>query len=1103
MRRFVLPLVLTALGVLTFVGGLLLGDARNEDPTPVLAAAGDPIPIGAPRSGDAIAALAPADTPADEPPASSDGGADAGDGAAAGSDGDSGAGVRVDRSLLPVYAPITTTAGPSSDADAGDTADAEVADTTDADDGSEGDPAGTRRDDSIVDSIDDLLPVRDGEDVDGEDPLRFTDPCAGPAPGDAGPESCPEGMGGVILIGDDDLPSAPPLRIDDPWMGPAFVGAENRCPVGVDPDGTVHAVVFTNVPATLTLTLDIRGEHHEVTTESSEAERLRFTSRLLGGEVIDGFQANAVQNCVTFESLPTSLQSQDIGAGVTTYWYYPFVTGTDDLGNPITEVASACSTCEPGQLAMRVRDADGYLDQFSDAVLSPTDGGDAGDFELGSATVSRLDGGVRPRCQVGADEDFPIADRPIDGILTSSLPGSFEISVVDAGTVTPMGTFETTDDERRLHDELRADGEAPTVSGPAAVQTCFRLNDIGSAGRYYLDVTGTDAAGRTVTDRLPFTISPSMAAGLSSSTPGRPEPILVERDGVVTVLVAIDEDEESVYAMGLPRTGPEATGDSCGAIEPDVLAGANPTRYLDLSHPPFPRPTGFDGFDPFRSDDHDGTDPDERFASWQPIGVFASEGDVIDVCTWITTEPDGAFDPTVEERRMLHVRAPRHMRIGIDMTWISAATSSLIGEDHSLPIEAGRYTITAVNWPGQPSETFPSRDIPRGMRDFRDSCADAADWMRPHCEDPVPVLLDSGDDDVPEVTRLRITDTLGHTVEYLVDTPTACLVGRPGGIGSPNCSYGTPDLMYVDLPDNEGALCTSDCHGARLLQLRIRPYAGPGGPPGTHPDDESGWTLNNTGAFEAGEPLGLPFVPRADLTVSTPTPIAAAPGGRPGMELVLPFDRPVDVIVVPELLTEVAPETCSLPTSQRSTASAARQVITFTDLCFDATYQFSVTAIDPVGGGHLNLPGMVFTGRTDEYPVRSVEVWMDVSSDVMMQTDLGFDSSVRLGSTVMEPSLGVGGSCLEPHELQHPNLTRPSLPSQPLGLGDLIPFTFEIDWLDCEGRRHSVEGGRVLHLDDLLAGPITYTASGDGITVTVTVTVTPEPDVPAPPISAT
>ena len=102
---------------------------------------------------------------------------------------------------------------------------------------------------------------------------------------------------------------------------------------------------------------------------------------------------------------------------------------------------------------------------------------------------------------------------------------------------------------------------------------------------------------------------------------------------------------------------------------------------------------------------------------------------------------------------MLHVRAPRHMRIGIDMTWISAATSSLIGEDHSLPIEAGRYTITAVNWPGQPSETFPSRDIPRGMRDFRDSCADAADWMRQHCEDPVPVLLDSGDDDVPEVTR--------------------------------------------------------------------------------------------------------------------------------------------------------------------------------------------------------------------------------------------------------------------------------------------------------------------------------------------------------------
>ena len=1056
MRRFHLVLAGVA-GAMAFGAGLLLGDARDDRTTVALAPAGEPVPYVA--AGGAPPELLEANGATTDP----DGGGAGGSGERAAAESEPGlsaADLAWARAHTPTFAPVL--AGSSgagrSDADGAD----DLADS--ADEAADGDPGdgGTARGDGTAGTAG----TADGD----NEHRRFTDPCAGAAPEDPErdglEEHCPFGVGAVVLIDDDGLPVPPPLTIEDPWMGPMFVaGSEDRCPVGVDPDGKVHTIVLTNVPATVTLTLEVRGERHVLTSEPTVAERNRFMSRLLDGEPIAGDQVNGVQTCFTFESLPESLNAQEAGGGRVVHWYQPAVHAVDDAGHEVSH--------EPGFLQMRVADDHGALRPFAEPGEHLTDGpGAPAELRIGTASFTALPQGVRARCPMGVE------DEALRGVVTASVPATMQLTVIDRGRSLPMGTAEATADERRLHGELLASGEAPATSGAAAVQHCVSLEGVHKPGTYYLDVAARSDDGSTATARLPFTITEAMADGLPSVTFGRPQPSVVAADGAFTVYVHFDSGEEHVLARALHRTGERATGDDCTSVEPAALRGGSPGPGVEM----LPARTRGQWVIPMPWEQ-----PEDRFDKTVPIRVWAGEGDVIDLCTWVVTKPRGAFDPTVEERRSFRLEAPRRMRIAIDLTWIHASTRRLIGRNHMLPIEAHRYTITALNWPGQPSATFPPRNNQGSEQWGSQYCVEGQHY----CTSERLTLLDSGSRFIPEVTRLRITDVDGRSVETQVPTPTTCLRGRRT-IGDPSCSYGSPESHYLDLPDNEGPLCINDCNGRRFFSLRVHPYEGIAGPPGPTPLPEGReWRYRDDGPFERGT-LELPTTPRVDLTLDTPTviPPAAPPeeGGRPGARLELPFDRPVDVEVVPEL-REPIPESCDLPTEQRSAEPKARHVFVFEDLCYGATYWFHVHATDPVGGGRLDLPGMIFWRTMPGVPVVAVAVSLDVAGQVPMRSGT-LHGTVTLGNAVVELAHVDGrGTCLDEYTWLELAGEARRTGTQRLEVGDHTAFLMDLTWVDCDGRRHRMQAGRGMQLPELLPGSFTYHASEDGISAGAEVTI--------------
>lgn len=1055
------PTALVAVAVAgLFAGGLYLGDARVGDPAPRSAEA-EPVAVTPARSEPPVA-LDEDGFPVDD-----------GTGGTAGGSGEPG--------------PETGSSRPGGDG-ATDEADgspyalvpASTADRTPATGNS---PTTATRDDGSssgggeregappfapVDGPADLVPPGD----DASPHLRFTDPCAGPLPGEGGGEDCPTGMGGSVLV-DDDVPAPPPLAITDPWMGPVFVsGAEDRCPVGVDPDGTVHAFVLTNVPATLTLTLDVRGEHHEVTAETSPEERLRFTGRLLDGLAVDGSQVAGVQTCVTFESLPRTLDPD--GPGGSIHWYRPGVHGVDDLGNEVAH--------EPGFLQMRVRDDEGHLDEQAEGT--GRGGGDdapAVDFAAGAVHFAPWSAATSRCPQLG-----PYQGR-LHGLFTSTAPGEFDLAVIDRGRRIEVGSWNTPRSEAGRLAEWIASGEPPSALGAGAVQTCFFLEGIANPGQYYLDVAGESASGEEVSARLPFTITESLADQLPSMTAGRPRTVTSRVGEQVNILVAYERDEEHVVALGLPRNGPRATGDDCTAIEADAVRSARSDPYVDTSASPIPR-LDLDPFSGFPGND-------DRFDTILPIRVTPGEGGVIDVCVWILSQPDGDFDPTVEQREQIHIESPRSLRIGIDLAYLHASSIDLFGPDSLLPTEARRYRITALNWPGQPARQFPPTDLP-ASGSWADDCGDA-----PRCTEPALTLLHSGDRRIPDVTHLRIEEPEhDHVVDVMLPTPSSCLIGRPSGVGGPVCSFGVPEEHYIDLPDNEGTWCITDCHGRRFIQVVVRPEIGPGGPPGPRPrtSDDEGWRITNEGSFDRSG-LPLPVVPRADLTLDTPTSRIDNPGERPKTTLVLPFDRPVDVTVVPEL-HEPVPDTCALPVEQRSTSAAARHTFTFTDLCFGAHYSFAVTAIDPAGGGRIDLPGLVFSTITPGHGIATLAADL-VLSDADRMEAREWEAVIRLSGqeVVLRPGPAHRAGCLAAAEPVRASGQLGGFHDRPT-LADLNALTIEVRWTACDGEVHRLSGGRSIGLPDLLAGPITYAATDDDLALELTLTATPQPGWPLPPL---
>src|SRR5690606_18587808 len=118
-------------------------------------------------------------------------------------------------------------------------------------------------------------------------------------------------------------------------------------------------------------------------------------------------QVHGVQTCLTFESLPQSLNAQELGGGRVVHWYQPAVHAVDDAGHEVSH--------EPGYLQMRVVDEHDALDPFADAIAKEGDH-DPVELRLGAASFQGLPPGVRPRCPIGADGET------LAGVVSASAP---------------------------------------------------------------------------------------------------------------------------------------------------------------------------------------------------------------------------------------------------------------------------------------------------------------------------------------------------------------------------------------------------------------------------------------------------------------------------------------------------------------------------------------------------------------------------------------------------------------------------------------------------------------------------------------------------------
>lgn len=514
------------------------------------------------------------------------------------------------------------------------------------------------------------------------------------------------------------------------------------------------------------------------------------------------------------------------------------------------------------------------------------------------------------------------ADGSLRAIFASNNPGTFTIRYwpsTEPDAVRTV-TYETPESERDRWLERRLAGEPTGASMHTGIHNCPEMPGVFPGRHTTFQVHGVDDLGTEHEVNIYFTPE----ANREGVAVGRPHASFTpvdQRLGLVTVPYA--ERTEEVYVASLPRDGARATTQSCTDIENDVLARRHRSdlSLLDSSITEFPRTEG-DGYEP-------GID------SSVVTRFVGEEGTTYEICTWVAKPPRRSFDkPPVVLRDSITVRAPRHHRVRI---WFGGGHSDV-------PLETDGLTIRATNWGWGSGDRWPTEPVRAGAF-FLDE----------------PVLLaDSGSSPVPSTTLLGVTGPEGDELEMSIPTPTNCAIGIfgcvregfdqydvpiPGGrVGSGLCGSG---FGGCDPPTSEVFLGN--------IRLIVETYTGPAGPPdpGLFGDP---WAVQPQTAFAPSGGFAPPPEPQIDQNQSALSVIAPAGDGRPGMQAVLWFDRPVSVTATPRV---VLGGECPVPAVAQTTAAPTIQAtFRFPDLCWGAMYALDLIATD-ADGNVLDLRGVV------------------------------------------------------------------------------------------------------------------------------------------------